>query len=336
MLSPIGGNFFGLFCVLASTKHTACVCLEIKKQKRIYRHMKSTIKNVLASPAAWFFTTVWLASLGYLLLTGNGVIGSTAFALGILVFSVITISITENQVETSTTEKKHSPFIWLQIIVVLFFILLTGYRGFVFNVQPARSMNIPVWSWFGDWFSNLGGRYLYNLVDHSPGLAAANFAVYFLIPFVLLLLLSARLPDLGLGKGHCVWRVVALWVSIPLVFFVINLVNGSTSLMMLGTMFLGNLLRNGFSEEFLFRGALQTRLKEWMGSDWALVLQALIFAVWHLGTDTQFMGGDVWQGLALGIASHSIFGLAMGVIFQRTRNLIAPSIVHVVINMFGN
>jgi membrane protease YdiL (CAAX protease family) len=197
-------------------------------------------------------------------------------------------------------------------------------------------MNIPVWSWFGDWFSNLGGRYLSNLVDHSPGLAAANFAGYFLIPFVLLLLLGARLPDLGFGKGHRVWQVTALWVSIPLVFFVINIINGSTSLIWLGAMFVGNLLRNGFSEEFLFRGALQTRLKEWLGSDWALVIQALAFAIWHLGADTQFMGGDVLQGLALGIASHSISGLAMGVIFQRTRNLIAPAITHVVINMFGS
>jgi membrane protease YdiL (CAAX protease family) len=298
--------------------------------------MKNMLKNVLVSPAAWFFAIIWLVSIGYLLLTGNGVIGSTTFALGILVFSAITVSMTENQAENPVAEKKQSPFFWLQLLVVVFFILLTGYRGFVFNVQPARAMNIPVWSWFGDWFSNLGGRYLSNLVDHSPGLAAENFAGYFLIPFVLLLLLGARLPDLGFGKGHRVSRVTALWVSIPLVFFIINIVNGSTSLMRLGMMFFGNLLRNGFSEEFLFRGALQTRLKGWLGSDWALVLQALVFAVWHLGADTQFMGGDVLQGLALGIASHSISGLAMGVIFQRTRNLIAPSITHVVINMFGS
>jgi membrane protease YdiL (CAAX protease family) len=298
--------------------------------------VKQTIKHVLSSRAAWFFAAVWLASLVYLLLTGNGVIGSTTFALGILVFSAITVSMTEDQAEVPVAEKKHSPFFWLQIFVVVFFILLTGYRGFVFNVQPARAMNIPVWSWFGDWFSNLGGRYLYDMVDHSPGLAAANFAGYFLIPFVLLLLLGARLPDLGLGKGHRVWQVTALWVIIPLIFFVINIINGSTSLIRLGTMFFGNLLRNGFSEEFLFRGALQTRLRQWIGSDWALVIQSLVFAVWHLGADTQFMGGDVLQGLALGMASHSISGLAMGVIFQRTRNLIAPSIVHVVINMFGS
>ena len=298
--------------------------------------MKDLIKNVLASRAAWFFAAIWVVSIIYLLATGNGVIGSSTFALGILVFSAITFSITENQAETPVMEKKRSPLLWLQLFVIAFFLLLTGYRGFVFNVMPGRANTIPVWSWFGDWFSDLGGLYLSGVVDHSPGLAAANFAGYFLIPFVLLLLLGARLPELGLGKGHRVWRVAALWVIIPLIFFVINIINGSTSLMMLGTMFLGNLLRNGFSEEFLFRGALQTRLKQWLGSDWALVLQALVFAVWHLGADTQFMGGDVWQGLALGIASHSISGLAMGVIFQRTRNLIAPSIVHVVINMFGS
>ena len=196
-------------------------------------------------------------------------------------------------------------------------------------------MNIPVWSWFGDWFANLGGRYLSNMVDHSPGLAAANFAGYFLIPFILLLLLGARLPDLGFGRGHRVWRVTAFWVSIPIIFFILNILNGSATPIQLARMFFGNLLRNGFSEEFLFRGALQTRLKQWMSSDWALVIQALVFAVWHLGADTQFMGGDILQGLALGIASHSMLGLAVGIIFQRTRNLIAPSIVHVANNMFG-
>lgn len=297
--------------------------------------MKQTIKYILASRAAWFFGAVWVASLIYLLITGNGIIGSSAFGLGVLVFSAITVAMTESQPEAQVSETRKPVLIWAQLLVVLFFVLLTGYRGFVFNVQPARSMNIPVWSWFGDWFANLGGRYLSNMVDHSPGLAAANFAGYFLIPFILLLLLGARLPDLGFGRGHRVWRVTAFWVSIPIIFFILNILNGSATPIQLARMFFGNLLRNGFSEEFLFRGALQTRLKQWMSSDWALVIQALVFAVWHLGADTQFMGGDILQGLALGIASHSMLGLAVGIIFQRTRNLIAPSIVHVANNMFG-
>lgn len=298
--------------------------------------MKQTSNNVLNSRATWFFAVIWITSIIYLLITGNGVIGSSAFALGILVFSAITVVITKDEIVIESMETRKPILMWGQLLVILFFVLLTGYRGFVFNMQPARSINIPVWSWFGDWFSNLGGQYLSGLVDHSPGLAASNFAGYFLIPFILLLLLGTRASNLGFGKGHRVWQVVALWVSIPIIFFIINILNGSATFIQLARMFFGNLLRNGFSEEFLFRGALQTRLKQWINSDWALVLQALVFAVWHLGADTQFMGGDILQGLALGIASHSIFGLAMGVIFQRTRNLIAPSIAHVVINMFGS
>lgn len=298
--------------------------------------MKQMIKNVLASRAAWFFAVIWIASLVYLLITGNGVIGSSAFALGILIFAAITIALTENPADTPVLEKGMSPIHWLQILVVLFFVLLTGYRGFIFNTQPGNSMEIPIWSLFSDWFGNLGGRYLTGIVDHSPGLAAANFGGYFLIPFILLLLLGARLPELGLGKGHRVWRVVAVWVFIPLIFFIVQVSTGSVTMIRLSQMFVGNLLRNGFSEEFLFRGALQTRLRQWIGSEWALVIQALIFAIWHLGFDTQTMGGDILQGLALGIASHSISGLAMGIIFQRTRNLIAPSITHVIINMFGS
>ncbi len=297
--------------------------------------MKQTINDVLKSRATWFFVVIWIASIIYLLITGNGVTGSSAFALGVLVFSVITVALTQDQPETQTSETKKSILVWAQILVVLFFILLTGYRGYVFNMMPGRSVQIPIWSLFADWFSDLGGRYLSNFVDHSPGIAAANFAGYFLIPFILLLLFGARISELGFGKGYRVWQVVALWVSIPIIFFVMNILNGSTTPVQLARMFSGNLLRNGFSEEFLFRGALQTRLKQWMSSDWALVTQALAFAVWHLGADTQFMGGDVLQGLALGIASHSMMGLALGIIFQRTRNLIAPSIVHVATNMFG-
>jgi formate-dependent nitrite reductase membrane component NrfD len=105
--------------------------------------VKQTIKHVLSSPAAWLFAAVWLASLVYLLLTGNGVIGSAAFALGILVFAAITVSMTEDQPYIPDLEKRPPPVPWLQILVILFFILLTGYRGFVFNTQPGDPLKSP-------------------------------------------------------------------------------------------------------------------------------------------------------------------------------------------------
>lgn len=99
---------------------------------------------------------------------------------------------------------------------------------------------------------------------------------------------------------------------------------------------LSNALNNGFFEEFLFRGALQTRLRPLVGVGWALVLQALVFGVWHLGLgfdDTSHVGWP--EALASTLAHPAVIGLAYGVAFERTRNLLAPSVAHVLANSLG-
>jgi membrane protease YdiL (CAAX protease family) len=297
--------------------------------------MTQQIKRIFSSRAAGFYAIVWISSLVYLVSRGNGVFGSIAFGLGVLLFCGFTVLITREVDDLPAESQNPNPRRWIQLIIVLFFVALTGFGGFMFNARPGQPVHIPVWSPVANWFGQLGAKFLGDLVDHSPALAAANLARYVLIPLVLLLISGARLSGLGFAKGHRVWQVITIWVSIPLILFVAQIFSGATTLASLAKMFFGNFLRNGFSEEFLFRGALQTRLRASMNSEWALVIQALLFGIWHLGFDTQTMGGDVLQGLALGIASHSISGLAMGVIFRRTRNLIAPSVVHIVINMFG-
>ena len=297
--------------------------------------MTQQFKRILSSRAAWFYAIIWLLSIAYLGLRGNGVFGSVAFALGILVFCCITVLITKDVDEQPVESQRSDYRSWLQLAIVLFFVALTGYGGFIFNVRPGQPVNIPLWSPVVNWFGQLGGQYLNDVVDHSPTLATSNLARYVLIPLVFLLLSDARFRSLGFAKGYRVWQVTLFWISIPLILFITQIFSGVTTLASLAKMFLGNLLRNGFSEEFLFRGALQTRLQALVNSDWALVIQALLFGVWHLGLDTQTMDRDILQGFALGIASHSILGLGVGIIFQRTRNLVAPSIVHVASNMFG-
>ena len=44
-----------------------------------------------------------------------------------------------------------------------------------------------------------------------------------------------------------------------------------------------NALDDGFFERFLFRGALQPRLRGLVGPSSGLVLQELVFGAWHLG-----------------------------------------------------
>jgi len=57
------------------------------------------------------------------------------------------------------------------------------------------------------------------------------------------------------------------------------------------------LLRNafsaGFSEEFLFRGALMSRLTRVVPTGWALFAQASLFGLWHYGAATYAAKGNV-------------------------------------------
>jgi len=97
----------------------------------------------------------------------------------------------------------------------------------------------------------------------------------------------------------------------------------------------GNALQNGFFEEFLFRGALQTRLNKFVQPGWALAIQALAFGVWHFNANAGIAPGDPFAALAVCIVSQAVSGLAYGIVFLRTRNLVAPSVAHVVMNAVG-
>jgi membrane protease YdiL (CAAX protease family) len=95
-------------------------------------------------------------------------------------------------------------------------------------------------------------------------------------------------------------------------------------------------MQNGLWEEFLLRGALQTRLRALLSPEWAIVIQALVFGAWHLGLGyTTTDGAGLLSALAVGIVHQATIGLAFGIVFERTRNLLAPSVAHVLANTMG-
>ena len=161
----------------------------------------------------------------------------------------------------------------------------------------------------------------------------SNPVQYFVIPVIVLLLLGAKLPDLGFGRGYRVLRVTLIWCIVPVLAIIYLLFSGAL-LSWVGQMLFSNSLNNGFFEEFLFRGALQTRLRRLMSPAWALVLQAVLFGVWHVGLGYGNYGepGGVISALASTIAFQAVLGLAFGYIFERSRNLFAPSVFHVLYN----
>jgi len=164
-----------------------------------------------------------------------------------------------------------------------------------------------------------------------------NPIIYFLVPFLLLIWLGVRPAEIGFGRGRQVLAVTALWCLIPLLLVFRALVDGSLGVAALFVLILSNLLQNGPFEEFLFRAALQTRLRKIVGGNWAIVSQAIVFAAWHLGLGfTMTNGGDFLLSTATVIAYLAPLGVAFGIIYARTGNLVAGSAAHVSINLLGS
>lgn len=294
------------------------------------------IRPALRSSAAWTFAVLWIISATYLAWTGHT--GISLFALGkitvVLVFTLLTVGLTASASGRpgNAQQATRSTRLWLQLALVVAVIALTGQRGMVFHgVTPAMFNHIPLWSPFVQFLEEAGQR-----LGQAGYLSNPNYLVnpllMFVVPLPLLLLLGARWRSLGFERGWRTWRVVVLWSIAYVGYWLFNLITGAWSVGRLGHKLVSNTMQNGFFEEFLFRGVLQTRLSRLISPAWALVVSSLGFGLWHIGVDAKHLGGDILAGAAMSILSQGSTGLAFGVIFLRTRNLLACSVIHVVLN----
>lgn len=301
-----------------------------------------TILGSLQNPAVVGFSLAWLTSLGYLFGCGRASSALPLLAVlpCVLLLCWLTIRITRPTVASNSvapTEagdaagiKTRDTAIWPQLAFLVVWILATGYEGIGFHWRQANFVHIPGYVGLrqileqtsADWF---GLPFVF-----------ANPVLYFVIPFSTLLLLGAKPSELGFARGRYTLRVTLLWCAIPLIAIVVFLCLGQLTFRVLGQRLLSNFFQNGPMEEFLFRGALQTRLRKFSGSTAAIVVQAIAFGVWHLGMQWSSTGfSDLWAGLALTIALQTVVGLGFGVIADRTNNIYAASIFHVVSNASG-
>ena len=296
---------------------------------------RDVLESALTSPAVWSFAIIWAVAAIYLVAIGRGdvVIYSFCLLAVLMCFCVITVGITQRKHEPKAKlSRTRRTLLILQIAVIAFFICITLYTSLMFHGVVERHP-IPIWSPIVRAFSRIGEQVFSNDIVLNPGLAIANPAKYFLLPLSLLLLLGARLRGLGFCRGHRTLSVVALWCFIPAGVLAYLLALGRLSCMGLVRRLLSHLLINGFAEEFLVRGALQTRLRALLGTQWAIVIQALIFGIWHFAANFGSLGiTGVAAVTAFCIVRSATFGLAYGIIFQRTRSLMVCSAVHVITN----
>jgi len=80
------------------------------------------------------------------------------------------------------------------------------------------------------------------------------------------------------------------------------------------------------SQEFFFRGWLQTRLEGALGPTGGLLLATLLFTLWHYVAP--FTGGAFPLATPLGFIATFAAGLAYGYSFQRAGSMVTPWLAH--------
>lgn len=272
----------------------------------------------------WLFAMVWLIAHQRLILAYQG-LGATC---GVLLFSYLTQMITLDPPPQTAISRRESLFFRIETLLLAGVCLFTGWTGLRFHLAMGRAFYDSADRGFDE--GNPGEQFLDPDWVASLYFAVLNPLKYCIIPLIFIVPLTG-FHHLGLGRGHRVLRVTLLWCAIPLMAVGFFLVTGSSNLTFMARTIVSNTLQNGPFEEFLFRGALQSRLKILLGAPWGLVLASLVFGVWHLGAG---FAGTGWQSLLDGLAStvvnQATLGLGLGIIYDRTRNLISPSICHVV------
>jgi membrane protease YdiL (CAAX protease family) len=153
-----------------------------------------------------------------------------------------------------------------------------------------------------------------------------------------------RMADFGMQAHNWPRQVVTgillfilAWTGVAFGFLIRELVYIGPPQLAIGASLNGvvyNLLMFGygnFAEELFFRGYAQTKFRRRFGPRVAIVLQAVLFALYHVNYRI-FPQFDP-SGLALYLWFTFTFGIVMGIIVERTRGLIAPTIVHIGYNV---
>lgn len=180
-----------------------------------------------------------------------------------------------------------------------------------------------------------------------------------LAPFILVLALHRRaggsflsaLGSLGIRRGNLKTGLgMTLVLGVILGFVQLFLSRSGTAaldaflsgraLYLFPLAFVLMLLTAGFTEEFFFRGFLQTRLEALTGSRWwGLALASVLFALYHLPyayfNPHWPSAGDWGAALGASLGEGIPGGLVLGGLYLLSRrNLVAPILLHALVDTF--
>ena len=164
--------------------------------------------------------------------------------------------------------------------------------------------------------------------------------------------LGASLSTVGLKRGQLgrglVWAIpLGLGVSLFMQLFMSrnaeafrDLITSGRALYLAPLVFVLLLFTTGLTEEFFFRGVLQTRLSQLFRSNLlGVVVTSILFGLYHvpyayLNPDWHSYG-DLAAALQAGLVNGILGGVVLGVVYVMAGgNLIAAVIVHALIDVF--
>lgn len=287
------------------------------------------------SPASWIFAVVWLACALYL--AAIGLVAFIFIALAILAAISLLVWLTLLLTRGAPTpawmrgpspaEVRRDGRAWIQLAFLLATCLLV--TQWILSWNRLAPM-LPLWNPLLGWLATIQNAL------HIPSNWLMVPLLYCALPAAVLLLLGARPRELGLGRGFHVWRVAALWSALQAAYLIIALATGQRTPLAILSRALGTTLNSGPFEEFLFRGALMTRVARLFGTGWGIVISSIFFGVLHTSTETLSDGrGNVLAGLALGILLQGAGSIGYAVMQHRTGNLLASSVSHILTNVAG-
>lgn len=218
----------------------------------------------------------------------------------------------------------------LQLAACAFVFVAIAMSGAVFNKLIPASAGMPIWQPTSSAFNLfLTHRLPAELTRFGVTNGVRNFTFDLLPLGIVLLACGVRLRDMGMGRFRSGSLKTALvWLTIPIAAFVWVVATHQVPWSFVALLWLGNLLQNGFTEEVLFRGMILGRLRAFLGNDWALLSQALLFGAWHYGLNLSVFHGNVLLAASQMITGQALFGYAWGYLTLRTGNVFIGSAVH--------
>jgi len=175
------------------------------------------------------------------------------------------------------------------------------------------------------------------------GMIIKKTIIFVGLPFLFLKFRKNSLASMGLKskewkKNLWVGFIVFLALAIPSAFFIGNtgseILSGKYSASQVGiglfSSFTYYFLMSGFSEEFLFRAFIQTRISYLLKSSISGVLiTSLIFGLGHIhGIMQWYPGITIAEAFCRAFFLQTFMGIMFGVLWERTRNLIPCVFVH--------